>query len=254
LNLRDAPIQRKLTAAIMLTSAVVLFLTAAVFIVHEVITFRQALAEHSQTVARIAAAQSSGAVDCDSEDDCRKILSKLNGEPSILLAALYDRRNKLLTRFPESADIRSFPAVPVAHEYSIDHGAVNIFVPVRQEDRIVGSLYLKWDLSAAYRRFRWDAAILALMLISSLGVARVISHVLQRRISGPILELAETAKVVSEKHDYSARAKKYGNDELGLLTDAFNQMASRMRRCAKARANCARLCNPPKHRPGKYVP
>src|SRR5208283_3816614 len=96
---RDAPIQRKLTAAIMLASTVVLCLTAAVFIVHEVISFRQTLAQYSRTIARITAAQSSGAVDYENEADCRKILSKLNGEPSILLAALYGRRDRMLARY-----------------------------------------------------------------------------------------------------------------------------------------------------------
>ena len=228
MNLRDALIQRKLTTAILLAGTAVLFLAAAVFIGHEVITFRQTLAENSRTIARITAAQSSGAVDRENENDCRKILSKLNSEPSILLAALYARHGKMLARYPESADVRSFPATPVAKEYVIEHGAVKIFVPVRQDDRMVGALYLKWDLSPAYRRFRWDAGVLALMLIGSLGVARAISAVLQRRVSGPILELADTARAVSVNRDYSVRAKKQGNDELGLLTDAFNQMLARI--------------------------
>jgi signal transduction histidine kinase len=228
MNLRDAPIKQKLTAAIMLTSTAVLLLTAAVYIVHEVITFRQTLAENCKTIARITAAQSSGAVDYQNEPDCRKILSKLNSESPVLLAALYASPGKMLARYPESAGVSSFPAVPVIGEYLIEHGAVNIVVPVRQDDRVVGALYLKWDLSPAYRRFRWDAAVLALMLIGSLGVALAISNALQRRISGPILELAETARAVSVNHDYSVRAKKYGNDELGLLTEALNQMLTRI--------------------------
>jgi signal transduction histidine kinase len=228
MNLRDAPIRQKLTVAIMVTSTVAVFLTAAAFIGHEVRTFRQTLAENSQTIARITAAQSSGAVDGENENDCRKILSRLNSEPSILLAALYGRHDKLLARYPESAAVRSFPAVPAAKEYSIEHGAVSIFVPVRQDARMVGKLYLKWDLSPAYRRFRWDAGILALMLIGSLAVARAISAVLQRRISGPILELADTARAVSVNRDYSVRAKKHDSDELGLLTDAFNQMLAQI--------------------------
>jgi light-regulated signal transduction histidine kinase (bacteriophytochrome) len=79
-----------------------------------------------------------------------------------------------------------------------------------------------------HERYRWDAGIVALMLIGSLGVARAISAVLQRRVSGPILELADTARAVSVNRDYSVRAKKQGNDELGLLSDAFNQMLARI--------------------------
>jgi len=47
---------------------------------------------------------------------------------------------------------------------------------------------------------------------------------LQRVISGPILSLAGTAKTISEDKDYSARAIKKSDDEVGSLIDAFNDM------------------------------
>src|SRR5437879_10771107 len=40
--------------------------------------------------------------------------------------------------------------------------------------------------------------------------------------------LAETARAVSDRRDYSVRAAKLGEDELGVLTDAFNHMLSRI--------------------------
>src|SRR5205814_2248765 len=62
----------------------------------------------------------------------------------------------------------------------------------------------------------------------SLLAAYLLAAVLQGRISQPILALAETAKAVSIRHDYSVRAAKLGDDELGALTDAFNQMLGRI--------------------------
>jgi len=40
--------------------------------------------------------------------------------------------------------------------------------------------------------------------------------------------LAETAKAISDRHDYSVRAVKQVDNELGVLTDAFNQMLTRI--------------------------
>ena len=52
----------------------------------------------------------------------------------------------------------------------------------------------------------------------------VLSNLLQRVISRPIFHLAETAKSVSDGKNYSVRATKEGNDELGQLVDRFNEM------------------------------
>lgn len=228
MNLKDAPIRQKLTLAIMLTSTVVLFLTAAVFAIHETINFRQTMAENSEALARMTAAQSAAAVDYENQADCRKILSRLGSEHAILLAALYSRHGTMLAHYPESADIKSFPVSPTIGQYTVEHGAANIVVLVRQDDRPVGALYMKWDWSPAYRRLRWDAGVVGLVLVGSLGVALIISNVLQRRISGPILELAGTAEIISASRDYTVRAKKRGDDELGSLTDSFNQMLARI--------------------------
>src|SRR4030095_12807738 len=46
----------------------------------------------------------------------------------------------------------------------------------------------------------------------------------RKRIFHPILTLTDTARVISERKDYTVRARKYSHDEIGLLTDAFNDM------------------------------
>ena len=56
----------------------------------------------------------------------------------------------------------------------------------------------------------------------------MLASTLQRGVSQPILELAKVAKAVSERQDYSVRGNKYGDDEIGKLTDAFNQMLVRI--------------------------
>ncbi|MEX2593164.1 MAG: ATP-binding protein [Anditalea sp.] len=45
-----------------------------------------------------------------------------------------------------------------------------------------------------------------------------------KKHSAPIIALSETATAISDRQDYSVRAIKQGKDELGFLTDAFNDM------------------------------
>ena len=104
----------------------------------------------------------------------------------------------------------------------------------------LGTLYLKSDLRPLYVRLQFYGGIALLVLCGSVLVALVLSNALQRRITRPILALAEVAKAVSERGDYSLRApKRSAGTKPGLLTDAFNGMlariSSRRRRCARTR-------------------
>jgi len=78
------------------------------------------------------------------------------------------------------------------------------------------------------RTLRLSVAIGASVLAISLLAAYVLAALLQGRISQPITALADAAAAVSARQDYSVRAPKVGADELGALTDAFNQMLGRI--------------------------
>jgi len=66
------------------------------------------------------------------------------------------------------------------------------------------------------------------LLLASALVAFLISTRLQRLLSQPILELAATVRVVAQEKDYSARAVRRNEDELGQLIDGFNEMLAQI--------------------------
>src|SRR5207253_5621384 len=120
-------------------------------------------------------------------------------------------------------------AVPGPDGYRFERELLMGFQPEEQSgSQRLGTLYLASDLGAVYDTFRLSGVIgLAVMAVALLA-AYLLSMVLQGTISQPILALAETAKAVSTRQDYSVRASKLGADELGALTDAFNQMLGRI--------------------------
>src|SRR5207237_1283664 len=113
-------------------------------------------------------------------------------------------------------------------DYIFENGYVQGFQPVAEGSNRVGTLYLRSDIGKIYTRLQLYGMITLLVLAVSFLVAYLISRSLQRTISQPILNLAETARLVSEKYDYSVRAVKSGDDELGLLTDALNHMLTQI--------------------------
>jgi len=223
--LRDRPIKQRLMVILLLTSGVVLLLTSAAFVGYEYLTFRQATLKNLSTLADIIAANSTASVAFANEADATETLAALRAEQQIVAAALYDKDGRLLSRYPEGLPPDSLPRATGTDGYRFEESSLVGFRGVVQGgNRRLGTLYLKADMTAVYGRFRLYGAIAAGVMGVSLLVAYLLSSALQGTISHPILALAETAQAVSERQDYSVRAPRAGQDEIGLLTDAFNTM------------------------------
>ncbi|HEU5260215.1 MAG TPA: ATP-binding protein [Gemmatimonadales bacterium] len=229
MSLRDWPIKQKLTAILLLISGLVLLLTSAAFVTYEVVAFRQTTLKNLSTLGRVIAANSTASLAFANETDATEVLSALRGEPHVVAAGLYDKDGRLFARYPAVLPGDALPAAPERDGYRFDHGYVIGLQPVAEVGNPrLGTLYLKADMKAVSRTLRLSAAIAAGVMAISLLAAYFLAAVLQGRISQPILALAETARAVSTRQDYSVRAPKLGEDELGVLTDAFNQMLGRI--------------------------
>jgi len=92
----------------------------------------------------------------------------------------------------------------------------------------IGAVSLESDLGQIYERLgRFTEILLAILLGASL-LALVLSSTLQGIILNPIRHLAQVAKTVSLEKNYAIRAVKGSNDDLGQLTDTFNEMLSKI--------------------------
>jgi signal transduction histidine kinase/ActR/RegA family two-component response regulator len=144
------------------------------------------------------------------------------------MAAIYDRTGRLFASFPESVDPTQLPRKPGPDGHRFSQSQLIMVQPIFQEGARLGTIYLQADLGQMYRRLMvYGLLLLVVSVCSTLG-ALVLSTALQRQISLPILELAKVATAVSDRNDYSVRAIKHGTDEIGYLTESFNQMLAGM--------------------------
>jgi signal transduction histidine kinase/CheY-like chemotaxis protein len=199
---------------------------------YEVLTYRHSAIQNLTTLSQIIANNSTAALAFENPDDARNILNALKAEPHIVLGALYDGKGALFASYARagfSAGLASdIPAHPQATGYRFEQQDLVGFQPVVENDRRMGTLYLKSDTQAIYDQLRLHGIIAALVIAVSCLVAYLMSRSLQRQVSEPILSLAETARAVSDRRDYSVRATRTEGHELGLLTDAFNHMLTQI--------------------------
>ncbi len=223
-DFRSIPIRRKLQIVIMVICAAALLLACVAFAGYEWITFRHTMPQQQDTLAEIVGANCAAAVVFDDAKSAERTLSALQAEPHIVAACLYLPDGQPFATYARR-DIRRWrPSALVADGAKFGGDRLYVTRPVIHDNERIGTMYLESDLRQMYDRLQRYASIVAAVLLVALLLAWVLSAPLSRVVSDPILHLVETSQAVSARHDYSLRAKPHGNDELGRLIAAFNEM------------------------------
>ena len=224
MQLRDVPIRRKLMLVILLTTGLVILTTRTAFVTYELMNYRRALVDQLQVTARIVATNSTAALAFNARKDADEVLGALRAERYLTAAALYDGQGRIFSRYPAGTPDAALPARP-GGGFAFEGGRLRGFQPVAEGDKVLGSLYLELNAGAMLRSWLIGAlSLTGTILATALLLTYLVARALQHRISQPILALADTARSVREQRDFSVRATKHGNDEIGQLTDAFNAM------------------------------
>jgi signal transduction histidine kinase len=221
---KDLPINRKLMRFVFLICATVLFVTCSTFFTYEFYKFKQTSFEKISTIGKIISNNGTAALAFLDQEDANEILASLKSEPQIVAACFYDQNGDIFSQYTPGQIIPTFPVKPGLAGYHFKSSFLEGFETVKNGSNQLGTLYLKLNLNEIYDRIWIYLIIIILVIIVSFLLVYILSRIIQKNISTPILSLAGTAKIISEKKDYSVRVKKSTNDELGSLTDAFNQM------------------------------
>lgn len=236
-------IQQRLMRIMLLTSAAAIAISCLGFGGYEYIASRDRMMEQVSTLARVIAANSTGALAFRDERDAQSVLAALRSEPTIQAAALYDGNGELFVYYPPELDQATLPKDPGMESFEFGGRHLAGFQAVQElADQRLGVLYIRADASVIYSRFWSYALIAATVMSASLLLAYVLSRLLQQRISKPVQLLAGTARAVYERGDFSVRAPASGEGEFAVLTSAFNQMLARIEtQSSELKANEQRL-------------
>jgi signal transduction histidine kinase len=154
--------------------------------------------------------------------------------PRVLAAALYGRDGRLFATYKrQGVEVPPFPAGPGADGYKLEGANLVLFRTVTENNEVVGSVYLR-SVYDPWSRLKDYLAILLTVMVASMAVAAFLSGWLQSAITTPILEVASVSQKVVEDRDYSLRATKTTEDEIGQLVDAYNAMLAEVERRAEA--------------------
>jgi signal transduction histidine kinase len=223
--MRNIAIKHKLISIIMATCLSVLLLASGIQLFFERGEYREETIESISCYAEMIGDNCRAALAFEDAEDAEETLKSLQAEPSIVFACVYTKEDKVLAHYqhPSLTDKLS-PPICQKEDYRFGNDYFKLFKQISENDEIIGTVYIQLDLSHTKAMLWLKAGTIALIVLACSLVAYLVSSRLQRVISKPILSLAEVARAVSEKKDYSTRAQKQNNDEVGSLIDAFNEM------------------------------
>ena len=222
---KNLSIRGKLMLITMVTSMVAVLVAGALFIWYDVRSFKDKMKENLALVAEGVAINATPALEFESLESAKDILGALRAYEHIETAVIFDKKGNAVAyrRGDVAADSRP-PLRPDGPYFENDHLLLYRSVKKEGERDSLGTVYIQSDLEELHARTATNTRAAAIVVLGSSLVALLLSSRLQKLISAPILRLAALESRVSRERDYSLRAAKDAQDELGTLIDGFNDM------------------------------
>jgi diguanylate cyclase (GGDEF)-like protein/PAS domain S-box-containing protein len=229
-NLSKWSLRRKLIFLIMLSSALCLLVSFSVLFASSLRSSHQESLQQLSGISDILAENAQAALVFSDRAEAGRLLESLQDHREIESAWLLDNAGGTLAAWHRDASARPAPVdfMVDAKQLRSEFWSRNaeLYRPVVRGDERIGYLLLHADFTERWHRHIADfetglaVAALALLAIYLLAIR------LQRLISQPIRDVADTARTIADDKAYELRVPQHANDEIGELGAAFNHMLS----------------------------
>lgn len=243
---RDVPIKDKLRIIILITSAIVLVIASSIFVINEIIVFRRNMVTDLLTLADLIGINSQAMLSFDNKKEAEENLSALKAKSNILFAHLFSSDGKLFASYyREYSTQQNLPHFSHLHEYYFQvtqmlqgeevkdnyffkDNHLDVFKKIIISNESIGTIYIQSDLTYLKERLFWVGILMVMVMLASLFLAFLLASKFQTLITTPIYTLLKTMREVSTEKNYSIRAQKMSDDELGTLINSFNEMLTQI--------------------------
>jgi signal transduction histidine kinase len=233
--MKDLPIKYQLIIMTFTISLVSLWIATAAFVLYDRYTYKVDMVQELTILARVVATRSASAVMSNDKEQASRNLEVLGVKTSIISACVTTQDGQVFAYFSrtpqqvlDSHQESDRAKGCIYHQdfisrFSGDH--LDLLQPVLwKESQKIGELHIREDLSLLNKRFGVFSVVILLIVVLSSIVAIMLSSRIQSYVSTPILSLIDIADRITRQQDYTLRAKKFRNDEMGKLVDTLNTM------------------------------
>lgn len=229
MGVQGISIKTKLYVLVGVPAGVALLMSCITFVANDVTMIRSSKVAQLFALAEVLGFNSKTALLFDDPSTADELLASLHAQPTIEFACLFDDQGRLFSAYGPAHWWNDPPAMPArsGHHFTAT-GYLDVAQQVVHDGEVIGTILLRASMQDLYNQQVQYLRVAMVVMMVSLGTAFVLAARLQRIVSNPIVQLAETAQKISESGDYSVRVQKYADDELGTLYDEFNEMLDRI--------------------------
>ena len=253
-KIRNTSIQNKITGIAVIVGMVAVMLAFGIFLAFDYFNFREQTITRVSAQAQAIGTQSVVSLGIGAKSPTKQALYRvLMPNQHVTYAAIFDRKNRLFVDYDRDLVTDSMkqninlisqilarrPAMLKSNytpdfkenetTFDLADNKLEVYLPIRQDNEKVATIYIKSDLEAFYARYKRFSVIVFGIFFITTSIAFIVSRNLQKIISKPILDLAETTNEVSIAKDFSIRVTGVERkDEIGTLATGFNEMLAQI--------------------------
>lgn len=237
--LRNAPIRQKLVILCMLTSTVSLLLASIIFIGYDHFSFRSTIQQELKVLAQVISNRSAAAVLFDDRELAIANLSALNNRDTVRSACVFQSQGdasgvggaQLMAEYYKDSEAPQNQCPPPEQLATMEMKTaiigdkhIDVLQPIELDGTVIGYLYVRSSLDELNEQLLRQSLVAIIALLFAASVALLLATRLEPIISAPLYRLGQVARQIAFNDDYSLRASKEGDDEIGEVVDSFNQM------------------------------
>jgi signal transduction histidine kinase/CheY-like chemotaxis protein len=216
-------LRAKIVIVVLLTTFAALAVSAVALLIYETRTYGAFLVADATTQAEVLADITAPALEFDDPAAATANLELLRRRAGLDAAAIYTADGRLFAQFERSPGTQ-FP--PLGHSgTTIEGRTLTVFHPIVRNEQTLGTVYLRSSYEIG-NRLRDYLLILLGVMVPSFLMATLISFWLAGGVTDPLHTLTGVARHVVERRDFTRRASRTTDDEVGVFVDAFNTMVA----------------------------
>jgi methyl-accepting chemotaxis protein len=240
-RIANMPIRAKLMTVTVVTTTIALLLAGAALLAYDYHNYRAERLRDTTLQAQVLAASVAPAVVFEDSRAAQEYLNALKISPVILGAAVYGSGGKPFaqyTRLGSQATVPEQAEPPGQHAGDDD---LQVFVPVNESGRQVGTVYLEIGVESLLARLLRYGALILVVAIGAILATLPISIWLNATIVEPIRAIADAAGRIA-RGDLSVEIEATPrSDEIGVLIATFGRMVQSLREMTRAMGEGAQV-------------